>query len=242
MKKYIVFNWKCHPESLSQADRLLAYIRNKEFLKEFEAFVCPPFVFLEKLSEEPLIKTCAQDCFWQEGPFTGEVSPLMLKSVKCDYVILGHSERKRLFGEDEKTSNRKLKAVLAAKLTPLLFFGEEEKLAIEGARQEILRQLRISLSGVDKKALPKILFVYEPAYAISTQGGQVLTLKEIEEKIGFSRKTLGEKAVVLYGGSVDESNIKEYLGKTSIDGVVIGQASLDPKRIKKIVEACLKKD
>jgi triosephosphate isomerase len=159
----------------------------------------------------------------------------MLKSVKCDYVIIGHSERKRLFGEDEKTINKKLKAALAAKLGPLLFFGEEEKLAIEGARQEILRQLRISLAGLDKKALSKIIFVYEPAYAISTQDGQVLTSKEIEEKISFSRKTLGEKAVVLYGGSVDESNIKEYLGKPNIDGVVIGQASLDPKQVKKII-------
>lgn len=246
MKKYIFFNWKCHPLSWKGAGRLLLPLKNKELLKRYKLVVCSPFIFLEKIKKDFKIDVCAQNCFWEAsgGPYTGEVSPLMLKNMGCEYVILGHSERKRVFGETEEVINKKLKAVLSVGLQPILFFGEMEQMIDAVAKKEIIRQLEKLLAGVEKQFLPRILFVYEPAFAVSTQGAKPLDPKEVEEKYVLARKYLsnrfGLKPVILYGGSVDEGNIKSYLKETGIDGVVIGQASISPKKLEKIVKVCLK--
>ena len=127
MKKTIILNWKCFPADLKEAKFLLNEICRKEFSEKFEVVVCPPFVYLEKIGRQG-IKTGAQNCFWEkEGPFTGEISPLMLKNLGCCFVLLGHSERKRLFGESERIVNRKLRAALVFGLNVLLFFGEENR-------------------------------------------------------------------------------------------------------------------
>ncbi|MDP3093458.1 MAG: triose-phosphate isomerase family protein [bacterium] len=246
MKKYIIFNWKCNPSDWQEAKNLLTVIKSKpKFLKKYDVFVATPFVYLEKLAKEKGIKTCAQDCFWeQEGPFTGEVSPLMIKNLDCDYVLLGHSERKRIFGETERTINKKLKAVLDVGLCPILFFGELKQMSQAAAKKEIVSQLGKLLAGVEKKFLSRILFVYEPAFAVSTQGNKVLSSRRVKEKTGFIRRFLRQKfpfmPEILYGGSVDGSNIKDYLSRGGVEGVVVGQASLNLKQVKKIISAGLK--
>jgi len=241
MKKYIFLNWKCYPLSWKEAGKLLLPLRNKEFLKRYKLIICSPFIFLEKIKKDSKIDVCAQNCFWETkgGPFTGEISPLMLKNINCNYVILGHSERKRLFNETEEIIRKKLKAALSAKLNVLLFFGE----SFRESKKEIIRQLNVILKGIGKKDLRQILFVYEPAFAVSTQGGKPLDSEEVEEKQMLVRKYLNNrfslKPVILYGGSVDKGNIRSYLKETGIDGVVIGQASVNLKKIEKVIKVSL---
>jgi len=241
MKKYIFFNWKCHPSSWKEAGKLLLPLRNKEFLKRYKLIICSPFIFLEKIKKDFKIDVCAQNCFWKAegGPFTGEISPLMLKNIDCNYVILGHSERKRLFNETEEIIRKKLKVALSAKLNVLLFFGE----SFQESKKEIIRQLNVILKGIGKKNLRQILFVYEPAFAVSTQGAKPLDSKEVKERQMLVRKYFNNrfslKPVILYGGSVDGGNLKSYLKETGIGGVVIGQASVNSKKIEKVIKACL---
>ncbi len=247
MKKYIVFNWKCNPEILVKAKQLFeSAAKVVAGLKGVEVVICPPFPYISQLKTKDCeLKIGAQNCFWKAsgGPYTGEVSPLMLKNMGCEYVILGHSERKRVFGETEEVINKKLKAVLSVGLQPILFFGEMEQMTDAVAKKEIIRQLEKLLAGVEKQFLLRILFVYEPAFAVSTQGGKPLDSKEVEEKHMLVRKYLsnrfGLKHVILYGGSVDEGNLRSYLKETGIDGVVIGQASINSKKIEKVIKVSL---
>jgi len=242
MKKYIIFNWKCNPETLVRAKRFLQLAAKTSF-NGFEIVICPPFPYIGQLKAMGFkLKIGAQNCFWEPkiGPFTGEVSPMILKNMGCKYVILGHSERKRVFNETEETINKKLKAVLSVGIQPILFFGELVLMTKIEAEKEIVRQLKTLLMGIDKKFLTKILFVYEPAFSVSTQGGKLLSSEEVEEKQIFIKKHLNNKfnfkPVVLYGGSVDGNNIKNYLKETKIDGVVIGQASINLKKLERVVK------
>src|SRR3989339_1024481 len=195
MKKYIFFNWKCHHLNWKEAGRLLLPLRDRELLKRYKLIICSPFIFLEKIKKDFKIDVCAQNCFWEAkgGPFTGEISPLMLKNIDCNYVILGHSERKRVFNETEEIINKKLKAVLSAGLQPILFFGELKPMIKAAAKKEIVRQLKVLLAGIDKRFSPKILFVYEPAFAVSTQGAKPLDFREVEEKQMLIRKYLNNR-------------------------------------------------
>jgi triosephosphate isomerase len=243
--KYIVFNWKCNPKTLLEAKLLFeSTAKAVVAIGDVEVVICPPFPYLKEiksLSGVSAIKVGAQDCSWETrgGSYTSEVSPLMLKNMGCEYVILGHSERKQIFGETEEVINKKLKAALDAYLQPILFFGELKPMAKSAAKKEILHQIKALLTGISKGFLPKILFVYEPAYAISTQGGQNLTPKELKEKTDFIRsyfaKEYGQDIKLLYGGSVDENNIQSYLKNGEVDGVVIGQASLDPREVREMI-------
>lgn len=242
MGKYIFLNWKCHPSNSQEVLRLLKPLRQGSFLKEYQTIVCAPFIFLEKIKKDFKFEICAQNCFWQMtgGPFTGEISPLMLKNIGCRYVLVGHSERKKIFNENEKIVAKKLAAVLGIKLKALLFFGEKAR----DSDKEMLRQLDLILSGVGKKDLANIVFVYEPAIAVSTQGGKILPLAKINEKMLLIRNCLKQKfglgkPLVLYGGSVSENNLNQYLKQKEIDGVVIGQASINVLKIKKMVKVCL---
>lgn len=242
MKKYIFLNWKCHPSSLAEALRLLAPLRRGDFLKKYRTVVCAPFIFLEKVKKNFKVETGGQNCFWETagGPFTGEISPLMLKNIGCGYVLVGHSERKKHFCETEEIIAKKLKAGLRAKLKVLLFFGEKS----EDSDKEMTRPLESVLKGIDKKNLQNIFFVYEPAFALSTEGGKVLPLARIKEKMLLIKERLKkgfnlENPLIFYGGSVSGDNLSQYLKQKEISGVVIGQASLDVLKMKKIVKTCL---
>lgn len=240
--KYIIFNWKSHPETLLEAKLLFgSTAKAAAGLKEAEVVICPPFQYIGQLQvKDSELKIGGQNCSGEQGGSSAdEVPPLILKNMGCEYVILGHSERKIVFGETEEIANKKLQTVLSAGLNPILFFGEMEEMSGDAVKKEIISQLEKILAGVGKQFLAQVLFVYEPAYAVSTQGGQNLTPKELKEKTGFIRsyfaKEYGQDIKLLYGGSVDKDNIQGYLEEGNINGVVVGQASLDPEEVRGII-------
>jgi len=239
MKKIILFNWKSNPQSWEEAARLLEIIKSRpEFLRKYDVFVACPFVYLERLAKDKKIKAVAQNCFWEKlgGPFTGEISSLMLKNLGCDYVLVGHSERKNLFRETDEIINKKLLAALAGGLKVFLFFGEKQE---STSWQNVLAQLAGFLKEIRIKDFSNITFVYEPAYAVSTSGGKRLSAQEAEKKIGLAKGFLKKKfkidPVVIYGGSVDAYNFLEYAENKRIQGFVIGRASLNPRQLEKII-------
>ena len=210
MKKIIIVaNWKMNPESLVEAKRLFDYVkRGIKGVKNAEVVVCPPFVFLGSLGANG-----AQDCFWENrGAFTGEVSPTMLKNLGVEYVIIGHSERRRYLRETDEMVNRKLRAAMAAGLKPILCIANAV-------------QLRKSLRGISEK----VIVAYEPVSAIGT--GRPCSI----EKARKMRKAINHK-VVLYGGSINSENALDYVKKAGFQGLLIGGASLKADEFLKIVK------
>ena len=241
MKPIIIANWKCNPTTLKEAKRLFDSIkRGLKNIKNAEVVICPPFVYLPYfLNSKSYIlnpKIGAQDCFWEEkGAFTGEVSPKMLKDLGCDYVILGHSERRRYLGETDEMVNKKLKAAIIAGLRPILCVSSRKR-GKEGS-SETKEQLQKDLSGIKKSELKNIIITYEPVWAISTtKGGAVVTSENTKEGKIFIKENLSKlfdrfsagKVKIIYGGSVDSTNIEGFIRIAKMDGVLIGVASLRP--------------
>ncbi|MEK7537139.1 MAG: triose-phosphate isomerase [Patescibacteria group bacterium] len=221
-KKIIVANWKMNPQMLPEAEDLFRVSGN--------AIVCPPFVYIEALSKiDSEAVLGAQDCHWEdEGAFTGEVSAKMLKNLGVRYVIIGHSERRWIFGETDEIINKKLEAVLRNDLTPILAVGERNK---SDKREEILTsQLKADLDGVDSA---KIIIAYEPVWAIGS--GDAETPEHTIEAVKIIKSVVGD-APVLYGGSVDPRNVGDFISKPEIAGVLIGGASVDKEEFRKIME------
>ncbi len=211
MKKIIIANWKMNPASMQEAKRLFDAVKNTE------AIICPPFVYLSVFKYKFL---GAQDCHWeQSGPYTGEVSPKMLRDLGVKYVIIGHSERRAL-GETEEIVEKKLKAALKAGLTPIFCVGEKKG---ENARKVINKQLRGNLKGV--------IIAYEPVWAIGT--GDFCSPEKAKQIREFIKKKFNNK--VLYGGSVNSKIAKDYT-KVGFDGLLVGGASLNAKEFKKIIK------
>ena len=208
-KKLIIANWKMYPSSRKQAEKLFN-LENKEF-ENLEIIICMPFVFLREGAG-------AQDCHWEEqGAYTGEVSPGMLKNIGINYVILGHSER----GESDKIVNQKIKAAIKSGLKPIL--------CIKNAKQ-----LKSRLKNI--RSIKNLAIAYEPVYAIGTgkpcNPDKAKTMQILIRKILtqlYSRKS-AEQVRILYGGSVSDKNILDY----DLDGYLIGKASLDANRFLKI--------
>jgi len=179
----------------------------------------------------------------QNGAFTGEVSAEMLVELGVDGVVLGHSERRQLFGETDKALQEKVPAALAAGLRPILCVGETEEERERGDMQRKLRhQVKEGLEKVPEERLADVVIAYEPIWAIGT--GQVATPDQAQEAIGFVRALVGDRSNeaaeavrVLYGGSVKPDNAAELLGLPDVDGALVGGASLDPKSFAQIVEA-----
>jgi len=236
-KSLIVANWKCNPTTLKGAKLLFDSVgKGIGGVKGVEVVICPPFLYISDLVKSKILnlKIGGQDCFWEEkGAYTGEISASMLKNLGCQYVILGHSERRRYFQETDDMVNKKLKAALKAGLTPILCVGSK-KMGEEGGR-EMEVQLEKALTGIKKTELKKTVFTYEPVWAISTTKGSIAAIPE-NTKGGaiFIRKiltklfnkTIAQKARVIYGGSVDSANIRDFIEKAHMDGVLIGAASL----------------
>lgn len=213
MKPLVVANWKMNPETLEKAKLLFGSIKKgTERVKGVEVAVCPPFVYLLSFrSQSPNLKLGAQDCFWEEkGAFTGEISLRMLKNLGCSYVIIGHSERRRYLKETEEMINQKIKAVLKEKLTPILCV-------------ENLFQAKKDLKGVSDKEFRNLILAYEPVFAIGTgKPCSIAKAKQMRNSLaGFSR--------VLYGGSVNSRNARDYIKKAGFQGLLIGGASLNPQ-------------
>ncbi len=220
MKYLVVGNWKCNPTTLKEAKKLFDSVKTRvKGVKGVNVVICPPFVYLSELSGLTL---GAQNCFWEDkGVFTGEISVKMLKDLGCKYVIIGHSERRRYFKETCGVVNKKIRAVLSNDLIPVLCIDS-------------ISQVRRGLKGIDKKQIEKVIIAYEPIFAIGT--GKACSVEKAEKMNLAIKKILGEKAVVLYGGSVNSENAKAFIEKAQFQGLLIGNASLDAKEFSQIVK------
>jgi triosephosphate isomerase len=272
-KPLVIGNWKSNPATLQEAKRLFNLI--KKGTKNFhnaEVVICPPFVYLLALGASAFAKGYgglalgSQDCFWEEkGPFTGEISPLMLKNLGCEYVIIGHSERRKNLNETDEMINKKIKAALKAGLKPILCIGETEEEKRQGKTKQVLKtQLKNSLKGVlnlkSKIHVPyrpvlsgkgragaglNLIVMYEPVWAISTSSFQKnCSPKEALSAILFLKKIIAQifnKKIAknisfVYGGSVNSQNAADFLRKKEINGVLPGAASLNADEFVSIVK------
>jgi len=239
----IAGNWKMHT-TLSQALDLVRELKPElERISGVEKVLCPPFISLaavKELLEGSTIGLGAQNMYYEEqGAFTGEVSPLMLKDL-CRYVILGHSERRRYFGEDDGLVNRKVKAALRFGLNPIMCVGETLEERDAGRTEEVVvRQVREGLKGVAEP--DGLVIAYEPVWAIGT--GRAASGEDAAAVIGLIRRLLrelwgdrAEEVRILYGGSVTGGNIDQFVSYPDIDGALVGGASLKAGEFKAIVE------
>jgi len=247
MRYLIVANWKMNPLSLSEAKRNFKIIKKGvRSIKKVESVICTPFIFLPVLKATNFLGLGAQDCFLGEnGPFTGEVSPAQLKNLGVDFVILGHSERRKYLGESTELVNQKIIAALKADLKVIFCVGSETK----KPGKEIKYQLEKGLREIKKADFSKLILVYEPIWAISTTKDKVVaTPKEALQGGLYMRKILKEmfdkeialKARIIYGGSVDSKNIRGFLKEGKMMGVLVGAASLDPYEFIRIVKTVAK--
>lgn len=231
MKKLIVANWKMNPPTFKEMNFLSLSLKkflrkNSQILKKIDIVVCPPFLYLPYLKtlEKFKVSLGAQNCYCEEkGAFTGEISPRMLKDFGVKYVILGHSERRNLFQEDDRLINKKIKKALEIKEKVIFCLGEKEKERIEGKTFQVVEhQIKEGLKEISSFQLAKVIFAYEPVWAIGT--GRACGIKEAKEVLDYLKKQF-PKNPVLYGGSVNSKNAKSYV-EVGFDGLLIGGASL----------------
>ena len=230
---------------------ITTFLREIGDLDEVEIVIVPPFTAIPKVTElltqTQDIKVGAQNMHWERsGAFTGEISPAMLRELFVRYVVLGHSERRAMFGETDEIVNRKVRAAHEEKLRPILCIGETLAQREKGQVEKVLSsQLRGSLADVDAKELLETVIAYEPVWAIGT--GKTATADQAQEAHAFIRQTLremsddatAEKIRIQYGGSVKPDNARELLSQPDIDGALVGGASLDPRSFAQIVQACV---
>jgi triosephosphate isomerase len=240
----IAGNWKMNT-TLAEASALVEEMREGlDRIEGVEKVLCPPFISLalvKEILQGSSIKLGAQNMHFEErGAYTGEVSPVMLKEL-CHFVILGHSERREYFKETDEIVNKKVKAALAAGLTPILCVGErlEEKEA--GSTEEVvIRQVRAALQGIE--SIQGMVIAYEPIWAIGT--GRAATGEGANATTGIIRNTMAQlygegiaqEIRILYGGSVTAANIAEFIRQPQIDGALVGGASLKATEFLSIVE------
>ncbi len=249
-QKLIVGNWKMNPTSLKEAEKIFTgVVKNLKNKITNEVVICPPYVFIEKLSKIKTIKIKlgAQDAFYQEkGAYTGEVSFEMLDMLKVKYVIVGHSERRSpLFGigESNQDINKKIKSLISVGITPILCVGEKERDQNHQYLNIIQSQILECLAGLSKNNLADIVIAYEPVWAIGIEAKREANPEEFREVSIFIKKVLNDKfktasVKILYGGSVHIDNAEQFLTEGNADGFLIGRDSLDPKKFVTIINIC----
>jgi triosephosphate isomerase len=234
-------NWKMHKDHLEaiQLVQQLVYHLDEQDYERSEIVVIPPFTALRSIQtlidgDRLQIGLGAQNCHHEEsGAFTGEISPVMLNRLAVRYVVCGHSERRHVFGEDDETVNRKVRAVLAHGMRPILCVGETDEERERGEAEEVVaRHVARGLEGVKPDQAAEVVVAYEPVWAIGT--GKTATPGDANEMCGFARaqvaEALGADAAgtvrIQYGGSVKPGNVAELMGRSEIDGALVGGASL----------------
>jgi len=248
-KKIIIANWKMNPASIKQALSIFSPIKKTAgTLKNIQTIICPPFVYLSELDKKVTGHRCvlgAQDLFYEEnGSHTGEVSAKMLVSLGIKYVIVGHSERRAL-GETNEDVNRKILASVKNGLTPVLCIGEKERDSDAKYLNHIRVQIKEALRNIPKNKISNIIVAYEPVWAIGSSGEKADTPENIFETILFIRKVLSEivtnknalEMPILYGGSVNKKNAKDFLEKGGVQGLLVGGASLDVNNFSTIIKS-----
>ncbi len=244
-------NWKMHKTHLEaiQAVQKLSYLLDQKDTERVEVVICPPFTALRSLqtlfdADRLPYGLGGQDVHWEvKGAVTGEISAEMLAALKCRYVIVGHSERRQLFGETDEMVAKKVRAITANGMRPILCVGEtlEER---DGGRTEerVVTQVKAAIGGLAQEQASSAVIAYEPVWAIGTgrnanpaDAGEVIRL--IRETVSSQVSTeTGEAVRVQYGGSVKPGNIRDFMAHPEIDGALVGGASLDPEEFALIVK------
>ncbi len=245
-KPLIAANWKMNTTPDSAFELIDSMLEELDVLSpEVDIVICPPFISIETfadLFDGTGLFLGAQTMFWKEqGAYTGEISPLMLQN-RCDYVILGHSERRRHFHVTDEEVRLKVEAALAHDLLPIVCVGENLAQFEAGETLQVVeRQISIALSSLDSPRLGECVVAYEPIWAIGT--GKPSTGEGANAVIGAIRRkvvemhgdTVAAEMRLLYGGSVNSDNIAEFVSKPEIDGALVGGASLDAGQFVRIV-------
>ncbi len=243
----IAGNWKMNntiEESLDLAKSLAEF--SKSFNKDREILICAPFTALYALKtvlKSSKIKLGAQNMHYEEsGAYTGEISPLMLKDIGVDYVLIGHSERRQYFNENDELLNKKLKAALKHGIKPILCVGETlEQREANVEKETVKTQIVKSLCDIDADCFKNIVIAYEPVWAIGT--GKTASSNQANEIISYIRdvikelydEKISENVIIQYGGSVKGSNAAEIMAKPDIDGALVGGASLKAEEFINII-------
>lgn len=254
-KPLMAGNWKMN-NTIGEAVVLAQGISNnydERWSDACDVVVCPPFVDLKPVKtvfefDRAPIEVGAQNVYWeQSGAYTGEVSVAMIKEAGCDWCIIGHSERRGLFGETNEDVNKKAKALISGGLKPIICVGESLAVRDEGTTLDfVCAQVRAAFAGIDATAARECVVAYEPIWAIGT--GRTATPEQAQEVCAAIRATLAEmygEAVadairVLYGGSMNPGNVDALLAEEDIDGGLIGGAALKADSFVQLVNACLK--
>jgi triosephosphate isomerase len=250
-KPMIAGNWKMH-KTAGEGVILVQNIEGKVAgdWDDVEIVFCPPFIGIRALStlielDKLEFGLGAQNVHWEaEGAFTGEISTRMLTDLRCDYVIVGHSERRQMFGETDQTVNKKVRAVFESGMVPIMCVGESENVREDGEAESFCRnQVRAGIEGITADQAARLVIAYEPIWAIGT--GRVPTPENANDISRSIRATVGamfgqEAALtvrVLYGGSVKPENARMFLGEPDIDGALVGGAALDADSFAGIIKA-----
>ena len=239
MKKLIVANWKMHYGPIKAGTWVRAF-RRERLPKDADIAVAVPFVSLPaaraSLGRASIPALAAQDVFWaEEGAYTGGVSPSMLAEFGTEYCLVGHSERRQYLGETDEMVGRKVAALVARGITPVVCVGESQEVRKEGQALKTVRsQLSAAFARVKADAKPALVVAYEPIWAIGS--GKPCHIQDIKEMHLLIRTALAKKFPkhlehirVIYGGSVTERNVAEISSTTNVDGVLVGGSSLDPR-------------
>jgi triosephosphate isomerase len=253
-KKFVAGNFKMNMTSSEVAPYLEVFRQETEKLNDVDIVLIPPFTAIAKASEilggAQKIRLGAQNMSPEaKGAYTGEISATMLRDLFVRYVLVGHSERRRLFGETDELVRRKLVTALASELRPILCVGETLEERQAGQEKAVLEgQLRGALEGLTPDQISEVIVAYEPVWAIGT--GLTATPEQAQEAHLFIRDYLGKlagtslanKARILYGGSLTPANSKELMSQEDIDGALVGGASLDPRGFARIVAAAVSEE
>ncbi len=247
---FVAGNWKMNT-SLAEAKQLVKQVSLQVAeIKDVRIAVCPPFPYLIPIVETlqgSQIKVGAQNMhFEKQGAFTGEVSGDMLRDIGCTYVIIGHSERRHIFGEDDSVINKKIRKALEIGLKPILCVGEQLEEREAGKTEQIVEtQIKRGLENISADQMMNITIAYEPVWAIGT--GKTATPEQAQDVHRFIRdwledrynQTLAEKICIQYGGSVNQENAKTLMNQTDIDGALVGGASLKAEHFSSIIKAAI---
>ena len=245
----IAANWKMQKTS-QEAVAFVESLGEQLQAGSVETVICPPHPLLGFIVESCRtygLKLGAQNMYWEtSGAFTGEVSPQLLKDIGVQYVVVGHSERRQLFGETDLHVARKVKAAFAHELIPIICVGETlQQRQSDQTMSVITEQVTVALTGIDPSRVRKVVIAYEPIWAIGS--GQAATGKDAAQVAQHIRKVLGEMfslkvardVRIQYGGSVKPDNIQEFMKEPEIDGALVGGASLDPEIFAEIIHNAL---
>ena len=248
-KKIIAANWKMNMTQAESAEFVRSLLLDIGDIREVDVVIIPPYTAIAKVTEAlgkaQNIKVGAQNMHWERsGAFTGEISAALLRDLFVRYVVLGHSERRTLFGETDEIVNRKVRAAHEATLRPIVCVGESLQQRDAGQVEQVLAaQLRGSLAGLDAKELQETVVAYEPIWAIGT--GRNATPAQAQAAHEFIRQVLAQmsdqstadKIRIQYGGSVKPSNARDLMTQPDIDGALVGGASLEARSFAEIINA-----